>query len=171
MEHFFETKWAQKVSDDTQNFDNELIAAYAEGLLSDEERISAERMLAGSPAALEMLIILKSHIADVHRPLADNHWWQMFEESWDQAAANAPAEFDAELIAVYAEGNATEEERKLAERVLASNPAALELLIVLRQQLTLTDTSLPDNRLSQDSQPERKTIVPADTTAADLLLW
>ena len=133
---FFASAWTRQVADDSANFDAELIAAYAEGSVTETERTAAERVLAKHPAALEMLITLTEQIADSHRPLVDNLWHEFLDEKWNQKVLADQQAFDPSLIAIYAEGNATDEERRHVEHILATSPAALDLFITLREQIS-----------------------------------
>lgn len=130
----FRSEWDRRVSSDFRQFDAELIAAYAEGNLTEEERTLAVQLLATSPAALDMLVTLREQLADSHRPLSDNGWRQLFDEKWTEEILSDQQAFDPDLIAIYADGNATAEERRLAEHLLATSPAALDMLVTLRQQ-------------------------------------
>lgn len=148
----FRSEWHRRVSGDVQQFDSELIAAYAEGNLSEEERTRAVQLLATSPAALDMLITLREQIADSHRPLADNRWRQLFDEKWTKELLSDQQAFDPDLIATYAEGKATDEKRLLAEQMLSISPAALDMLVTLRLRSYEEDSSEEDSDVNPASR-------------------
>ncbi|WP_150106112.1 hypothetical protein [Rubinisphaera brasiliensis] len=60
----FQQEWQRQILDDTTNIDVDLIAAYAEGALSEGEERKVEKLLAESPAALDMLVAMREQIAD-----------------------------------------------------------------------------------------------------------
>lgn len=79
-----------------------------------------------------------------HRPPNDDLWRNELLREWERQVFDDDGNFDLQLIAAYADGNVTDAERREVERVLARSPAALDLLVTLRQQSVGPDRKAAD---------------------------
>jgi tetratricopeptide (TPR) repeat protein len=57
-----EQTWARLLNDDPSEFDIEMVAAFAEGNLNDEQAAAVMQMLAESPAALDCFLAIREHL-------------------------------------------------------------------------------------------------------------
>lgn len=66
-------EWQWQILADDEDFDLELIGAFAEGNVTDAERREAERIIAASPAALDLLVTLREQSDEVYQQTEENH--------------------------------------------------------------------------------------------------
>lgn len=96
------------------------------------------------------------------RPTDDHHWRDFLLSEWEQQILDDDEDFDLQLIAAYADGNVSDAERREVEKILARSPAALDLVVTLRQQLTAKSQGETDNETESGERPVESTS-PAST--------
>lgn len=86
---YLSREWEQRILEDDEEFDLQVLAAYADDNVTDQERRDVEKILARSPAALELLVILRQRAADTN-PIGPGHTNRQSEEPTVESSSGAP---------------------------------------------------------------------------------